>query len=131
RREGRSHAHVATAINRFRRGQAPTHGSALRKATRMCAVTQDMTVFGRGVTLAVISLSSVLTLAQSATSLAPLRTAPVEKFTVNPGHRDWGPTVISGTAIIGGNSTNRGGLFAVDTVTGTLKWTFRPTGAAS
>jgi hypothetical protein len=80
-------------------------------------MAQDMTAFGR-TTLAVIAISSVLTLAQTATSIAPLRTAPVERFTVNPGHRDWGPTVLAGTTIIGGNSTNRGGLFAVDTITG-------------
>jgi outer membrane protein assembly factor BamB len=69
-------------------------------------------------------------LAQTA-AITPLRTAPVEKFTVNPGHRDWTPTVIAGTTIIGGNSSNRGGLFAVDTATGKLKWAFRPTGTAS
>jgi outer membrane protein assembly factor BamB len=91
-----------------------------------------MTMFCRATILAMIALgSSVLTLAQTATSIAPLRTAPVEKFTVNPGHRDWGPTVISGTTIIGGNSTNRGGLFAIDTITGKLKWAFKPTGTAS
>jgi outer membrane protein assembly factor BamB len=81
-------------------------------------------------TLAAIALGG-LTHAQTATGIAPLRTAPVETFTVNPGHRDWAPTVIAGTTIIGGNSSNRGGLFAVDTVTGKLKWTFRPTGTAS
>src|SRR5262245_34357295 len=54
--------------------------------------------------------------------------APKERFTVNPGFRDWGPTTIAGTTIIGGNSSNRGGLFAVDTVTGKLKWSARPVG---
>jgi outer membrane protein assembly factor BamB len=57
--------------------------------------------------------------------IAPLRTAPIEKFTVNLGFRDWGPTTIAGTTILGGNSTNRGGLFAVDTLTGKVKWTTR------
>jgi outer membrane protein assembly factor BamB len=94
-------------------------------------MAHDMTRFGWASTVAAIVLGSMLTLAQTATSLAPVRTAPVEKFTVNPGHRDWGPTVLAGTTIIGGNSTNRGGLFAVDAVTGKLKWTFRPTGTAS
>ena len=84
----------------------------------------------RATTLAVIALGG-LALAQAATGIAPLRTAPVETFTVNPGHRDWGPTVLAGTTIIGGNSTNRGGLFAVDTATGKLKWAFRPPGTAS
>lgn len=82
-------------------------------------------------TLGVIALGTVLPRAQTPAGIAPLRSAPVEAFTVNPGHRDWGPTVIAGTTIIGGNSTNRGGLFGVDTVSGKLKWTFRPTGMAS
>lgn len=90
---------------------------------------KHMTGVGLAATLVVIA--HVLTLAQTATSIAPLRTTPVEKFTVNPGHRDWGPTVLAGTTIVGGNSTNRGGLFAVDTITGKLKWAFRPTGTAS
>jgi outer membrane protein assembly factor BamB len=51
----------------------------------------------------------------------------VEKLTVNPGFRDWGPTTIAGTTILAGNSTNKGGLFAVDMLTGKLKWTSRPT----
>jgi outer membrane protein assembly factor BamB len=55
---------------------------------------------------------------------------PTETFTVNPGFRDWGPTAVSGTTIIGGNSSGRGGLFAVDSVTGKLKWSSRPTGLA-
>lgn len=80
--------------------------------------------------LAVTALGSVLAHAQT-TSIVPLRTAPVEHFTINPGHRDWGPMVLAETTIIGGSPTNRGGLFAVDTITGKLKWTFRPTGAAS
>ena len=86
-----------------------------------CAVT----------TLAVAALGGALTVAQTTSAIAPLRTAPVEKFTVNPGFRDWAPTVLAGTTIIGGNSSNRGGLFAVDVVAGKLKWTFRPTGTAS
>ena len=53
---------------------------------------------------------------------------PKERFTVNPGFRDWGPTTIAGNTIIGGNSSNRGGLFAVDTVSGKLKWSARPVG---
>jgi outer membrane protein assembly factor BamB len=93
-------------------------------------MTPDVTGFGRATILA-IALGSALMLAQAAPSIAPLRTAPVEKLTVNPGHRDWSPTVIAGTTIIGGNSSNRGGLFAVDTVSGKLKWAFRPTGTAS
>ena len=87
--------------------------------------------FCKATALGVTALGGALALAQTATSIVPLRTAPVEKFTVNPGHRDWARTVLAGTTIIGGNSSNRGGLFAVDTVTGKLKWAFRPTGTAS
>jgi outer membrane protein assembly factor BamB len=78
-----------------------------------------------------IALGGALMLAQAAPGIAPLRTTPVEKFTVNPGHRDWSQAVLAGTTILGGNSSNRGGLFAVDAVAGKLKWTFRPTGTAS
>jgi outer membrane protein assembly factor BamB len=53
---------------------------------------------------------------------------PKERFTVNLGFRDWGPTTIAGTTIVGGNSSNRGGLFAVDTVTGKMKWSARSVG---
>lgn len=81
-------------------------------------------------TFAVLALGA-LTLAQTTPTIAPLRTAPIEKFTVNPGHRDWARTVLAGTTIIGGNSSNRGGLFAVDIIAGKLKWAFRPTGTAS
>ena len=82
-------------------------------------------------TLAVAALCGALTVAQTTSAIAPLRTTPSEKFTINPGFRDWSPTVLAGTTIIGGNSSNRGGLFAVDVVAGKLKWTFRPTGTAS
>lgn len=90
-----------------------------------------MTGISQASTLAAIALGGALALAQTAPAIAPLRTAPVERFTVNPGFRDWAPTVLAGTTIIGGNSSNRGGLFAVDTVAGKLKWAFRPTGTAS
>lgn len=56
---------------------------------------------------------------------------PKERLTVNLGFRDWGPTTITGNTIIGGNSSNRGGLFAVDTVTGKMKWSARPVGLSS
>lgn len=86
---------------------------------------------GGATTFAVVALGGALALAQTAPSIAPLRTAPIEKFTVNPGFRDWARTVLDGTTIIGGNSSNRGGLFAVDTIAGKLKWIFRPVGTAS
>ena len=81
--------------------------------------------------LAAIALGGAVALAQTVPGITALRTAPVEKFTVNAGFRDWAPTVLVGTTLVGGNSSNRGGLFAVDTTTGKLKWTFRPTGTAS
>ncbi len=73
------------------------------------------------------ALCAAITFAQSASSV-PLHAAPTEKFAVNPGFRDWAPTAIAGTTILGGNSSNRGGLFAVDMSTGKLKWASRPTG---
>jgi outer membrane protein assembly factor BamB len=69
-----------------------------------------------------------LALAQSdPATVSPLRTAPVEHLTVNPGFRDWSPTTVAGATVVGGNQTNRGGVFAIDTLTGKLRWTFRPT----
>src|SRR5262249_27362836 len=56
----------------------------------------------------------------------PLRTAPAEKLTVNLGFRDWGPATVVGSTVIAGNQTGRGGLFAIDTVTGKARWTYRP-----
>ena len=75
-------------------------------------------------------LSAFAASPQTGTPTTPLRTAPTEKFTVNPGFRDWAPTTLAGPTIVGGNSSNRGGLFAVDTTTGKLKWSLRPTGTA-
>ncbi len=66
-------------------------------------------------------------MAQAApSSPGPVRSAPTATFTVNPGFRDWGPATVAGTTILAGNSTNKDGLFAVDTLTGKLKWTSRP-----
>jgi outer membrane protein assembly factor BamB len=77
----------------------------------------------------------VLGFAQSdRSSIQPLRTVPAERLAVNPGFRDWGPTTIAGTTILGGNPSNRGGVFAVDMLSGKVKWTYRPvfkTGTAS
>jgi outer membrane protein assembly factor BamB len=56
----------------------------------------------------------------------PLRNAPTEKITVNPGFRDWSPLTVAGTTILGGNQTGAGGLYAVDMLSGKLKWKFRP-----
>jgi len=78
-----------------------------------------------------IAICTAMTFAQSAASVVPLRTTPTERFTINPGFRDWAPTVLVGTTIIGGNSSNRGGLFAIDTIAGKLRWAVRPTGTAS
>ena len=56
----------------------------------------------------------------------PLRSAPAEKLTVDLGFRDWGPATVAGTTILTGNQTGGGGLFAVDMLTGKLKWAHRP-----
>ncbi len=77
------------------------------------------------------AVCTALALAESEpASSRQVRTAPMEQLTVNAGFRDWGPTTVAGTTILGGNSSNRGGLFAVDTRTGKVKWTSRPTGTA-
>lgn len=81
--------------------------------------------------LAAAILCTTTALAQPASApVVALRTAPAEKFTVNPGFRDWAPSVISGTTIVAGNSSNRGGLYAIDTTSGKLRWTSRPAGLA-
>ena len=69
---------------------------------------------------------TVLGFAQDPPAMQPLRTAPAEKLTVNPGFRDWGPATVAGTIILAGNPTGRGGLFAVDMLSGKVKWTHRP-----
>jgi outer membrane protein assembly factor BamB len=56
----------------------------------------------------------------------PLRAAPVEKLAVSLGFHDWGPATVAGSSLIAGNQTGRGGLFAVDTITGKARWTYRP-----
>jgi hypothetical protein len=59
-----------------------------------------------GSALAAVLLCATLTFAQSDPSyIQPLRTTPTEKLTVNPGFRDWGPTMIAGTTILDGNPT--------------------------
>ena len=86
-------------------------------------------VWRAGGAIAGAALCGALALAQpDPSSIQPLRTAPTEKFAVNPGFRDWAPTTIAGTTILGGNSSNKGGLFAVDMLTGKVKWSSRPTG---
>jgi outer membrane protein assembly factor BamB len=80
---------------------------------------------------AVLALGCVTVSHAHASAVAPLRTAPVETFTVNPGFRDWGPATLAGTTIVAGNATNRGGLFAVDLASGKLKWSARPAGTQS
>jgi outer membrane protein assembly factor BamB len=80
-----------------------------------------------GLALVSLALWSTLGFAQSdRASIRPLRTAPTEKFTVNAGVRDWGPATIAGQTILAGGPSGRAGLFAVDMLTGKLKWTFRP-----
>jgi outer membrane protein assembly factor BamB len=52
---------------------------------------------------------------------------PTEKLTVSAGFRDWGPATLSGSTILAGSPTGRGGLYAVDTSTGKVKWSLVPT----
>jgi outer membrane protein assembly factor BamB len=81
------------------------------------------------------ALCTMSAFAQSApAAIQPLRKAPSARFSVNPGFRDWSPATVAGTTIVAGNQSGRGGLFAIDTLSGKLKWTYRPsfsTGAAS
>lgn len=81
----------------------------------------------RVVSILVATLCVRTALAQTEpASLKPLRTAPVEKFAVNAGFRDWGPSSVAGNLILAGSPTGSGGLFAVDAITGKVKWSHRP-----
>ena len=80
-----------------------------------------------GSTILGITLFTALGFAQSdPPRIQPLRKAPVEALTVNPGFRDWGPATVAGTTILAGNQTGSGGLFAINMLTGKVKWTYRP-----
>ena len=72
------------------------------------------------------AIVSATLFAQVERPIQPLRTMPSEKLTVNAGIRDWGPATVTGTTILAGNPTNRGGLFAIDMASGKVKWTYRP-----
>ena len=74
----------------------------------------------------VIFAAAVVLSQADAAPVSPLRTPPMEKLTVNPGFRDWGPITVAGPTILAGNQTNRGGVFAIDLQTGKVRWTFRP-----
>src|SRR6187402_231337 len=70
---------------------------------------------------------SGLVLGQSASApVTPLLTAPIEKLTVNAGFRDWSPATVASATIVAGNQTNRGGVVAIDTLSGKVKWTYQP-----
>jgi outer membrane protein assembly factor BamB len=76
-----------------------------------------------------LGFAIILTILSSGSAAkAQVANSPRETLTINPGFRDWAPTVVAGNTIIGGNSSGRGGLFAVDTRTGKLLWSSRPTG---
>lgn len=70
-------------------------------------------------------LSAALALPGQMT-IQPIRTMPKEVFTVKAGFRDWSPATLAGSTLLAGNQTGRGGMFAIDTTTGKLKWSFRP-----
>jgi outer membrane protein assembly factor BamB len=69
--------------------------------------------------------AGVLPVASDAAS-APLPTAvrgtPTVAWVTNLGFRDWGAVVLAGGAIVGANSSGKGGLYAVDASTGQLRW---------
>src|SRR5262245_11722265 len=122
-------ARVTRLVCHDRRDTLVSHPQA-KRLSPMTHGRESWHVGGAVVAAAVVA--SALAIAQSSTTpIGPLRTAPVEKFTVNPGFRDWGPATVAGTTILAGNMTNRGGLFAVDMTTGKLKWSARPTGTVS
>jgi outer membrane protein assembly factor BamB len=52
----------------------------------------------------------------------PLRTTPTVAWERTLGFRDWGAAVRAGDLVIAGNITGKGGLFAIDEATGTLRW---------
>ena len=80
-----------------------------------------------GGTMLGVALFTALGFAQTDPArIQPLRKAPVEALTVNPGFRDWSPITIAGTTILGGNQTGSGGLWAIDMLTGKVKWAFKP-----
>lgn len=85
--------------------------------------------------IVVTAIPLLAVFAQSgATTIRPLRSAPSEKLSVDLGFRDWGPATIVGSTVIAGNPTGRGGLFAVDAITGKARWIYRavlPRGTAS
>jgi len=92
-------------------------------------MTRPNLAWRAGATIVCSALFAVWTLAQSVPSpLGAIRATPAEKLTVNLGFRDWGPTTVAGNTILAGNSSGSGGLFAIDALTGKLKWTSRPTG---
>jgi eukaryotic-like serine/threonine-protein kinase len=65
--------------------------------------------------------------AQSAQpSIQPLRAAPTEKFAVNARVRDWGPATAADKSILAGSPSGQAGLFAIDRLSGKLKWSYRP-----
>ncbi len=83
--------------------------------------------WGKGLAMLCALLCADTGLAQSeAPAIRALRTAPSEKFTVNAGVRDWGPSTITGQTVLAGGPTGSGGLFAINLLSGKLKWSYRP-----
>ena len=73
--------------------------------------------WGKGLAMLCALLCADTGLAQSeAPAIRALRTAPSEKFTVNAGVRDWGPSTITGQTVLAGGPTGSGGLFAINPV---------------
>ncbi len=74
----------------------------------------------------VCAVAAIASVAMIAYGQTPLRTQPAEKLAITLSFRDWSPAAVAGSTVVGGNQTGGGGLFAVDAVTGKLKWSFVP-----
>jgi len=100
----------------------------LRSARRLSPPIAHVSRFGFGVAVVLGSLLlAEVCLAQSEPlSIQPLRSAPTEKFAVNARVRDWGPATVAGKVILAGSPSGEAGLFAIDRLTGKLKWSYRP-----
>jgi outer membrane protein assembly factor BamB len=100
----------------------------LHDARRQTVLISHGSRGGLGVAAVLVALLfAEVCFAQSApSSIRPLRTAPTEKFAVNARVRDWGPATVAGKTILAGSPSGEAGLFAIDMLSGKLKWSYRP-----
>lgn len=76
-------------------------------------------------------LAALLASASTLTAQTPVTATPLPAMEVKLRFRDWGPLTLAGTLMLTGNATGRGGIVAVDTVTGRQKWEYLPTVGSS